>query len=34
MIVVKNGTLPVHGANIYYEVRGSGPFLLMIHGGG
>ena len=22
------------GANIYYQVRGSGPFLLLIHGGG
>ncbi|WP_042457251.1 alpha/beta fold hydrolase [Neobacillus dielmonensis] len=30
----KNGILSVPGANLYYEVRGSGPLLLMIHGGG
>lgn len=34
MSVVKNGTLQVSGANIYYEIRGSGPHLLLIHGGG
>ncbi|PFF26459.1 alpha/beta hydrolase [Bacillus cereus] len=34
MSVVKNGTLQVPGANIYYEVRGAGPLLLLIHGGG
>ncbi|MEH7060733.1 alpha/beta hydrolase [Bacillus wiedmannii] len=34
MSVVKNGTLQVLGASIYYEVRGSGPILLLIHGGG
>lgn len=34
MIVVKNGTLQVPGASIYYEVRGNGPVLLFIHGGG
>lgn len=34
MSVVKNGTLQVPGANLYYEVRGTGPILLMIHGGG
>jgi pimeloyl-ACP methyl ester carboxylesterase len=26
-------TLPVPGASLYYEVRGSGPVLLMIPGG-
>ncbi|MEA2636428.1 MAG: hypothetical protein QOH92_3195 [Chloroflexota bacterium] len=30
---VKTETLKVPGANIYYEVRGSGPVLLMIPGG-
>lgn len=34
MSVVESGTLQVPGANIYYEVRGSGPILLLIHGGG
>lgn len=34
MSIVKNGTLQVIGASIYYEVRGSGPILLLIHGGG
>lgn len=34
MRIVKNGTLQVLGASIYYEVRGSGPILLLIHGGG
>ncbi|WP_142398651.1 alpha/beta fold hydrolase [Bacillus wiedmannii] len=34
MRIVKNGTLQVPGASIYYEVRGSGPILLLIHGGG
>ncbi|MGR3205431.1 alpha/beta fold hydrolase [Bacillus glycinifermentans] len=33
MTVVKNGTLKVPGASLYYEMRGSGPILLMIHGG-
>lgn len=31
---VQKHTLAVPGANLYYEVRGSGPVLLMIHGGG
>jgi pimeloyl-ACP methyl ester carboxylesterase len=30
---VKTETLPVPGASMYYEVRGSGPVLLMIPGG-
>jgi len=30
---VKTGTLQVPGASLYYEVRGSGPVLLMIPGG-
>ncbi len=30
----KNGTLQVIGASIYYEVRGSGSILLLIHGSG
>jgi len=30
---MKTGTLPVPGASLYYEVRGSGPVLLMIPGG-
>ncbi|EOP49238.1 hypothetical protein IKQ_05192 [Bacillus cereus VDM053] len=34
MSVLKNGTLQVPGVNIYYEVRGAGPLLLLIHGGG
>ncbi|MBC6972220.1 alpha/beta hydrolase [Bacillus sp. Xin] len=34
MTIVKNGTLQVPGANLYYEIRGKGPVLLMIHGGG
>ncbi|MBJ8029501.1 alpha/beta fold hydrolase [Bacillus cereus group sp. N21] len=34
MTVVKNGTLQVPGASLYYEIRGKGPVLLMIHGGG
>jgi len=34
MTVVKNGTLQIPGAILYYEVRGSGPILLLIHGGG
>lgn len=29
----ETGFLKVPGANLYYEVRGSGPTLLMIHGG-
>ena len=29
----RTGFLPVPGARLYYEVRGSGPPLLMIHGG-
>ncbi|MEW9528365.1 alpha/beta fold hydrolase [Microbispora sp. NPDC049125] len=29
----KTGFLEVPGAGLYYEVRGSGPVLLMIHGG-
>lgn len=34
MTVLKEGTLQVPGANIYYEMHGSGPLLLLIHGGG
>jgi pimeloyl-ACP methyl ester carboxylesterase len=34
MSVVQSGTLRVPGAHLYYEVRGSGPILLLIHGGG
>jgi pimeloyl-ACP methyl ester carboxylesterase len=34
MSLTKSGTLGVSGANLYYEVRGSGPLLLMIAGGG
>ncbi|MCY9336841.1 alpha/beta hydrolase [Bacillus haynesii] len=30
---MKHGVLEVPGAMLYYEVRGSGPVLLMIHGG-
>jgi pimeloyl-ACP methyl ester carboxylesterase len=30
---MKTDTLPVPGADLYYEVRGSGPVLLMIPGG-
>ncbi|MFL6120649.1 alpha/beta fold hydrolase [Actinophytocola sp.] len=29
----KTGTLPVPGASLYYEVRGSGPLLLIAQGG-
>jgi pimeloyl-ACP methyl ester carboxylesterase len=29
----KTGSLPVPGANLYYETRGAGPFLLLIAGG-
>src|SRR5260370_31431125 len=32
-LTVKTETLKVPGANIYYEVRGSGPVLLMMPGG-
>ncbi|MEU2424915.1 alpha/beta hydrolase [Streptomyces sp. NPDC007851] len=31
---MRNGTLPVDGAKLYYEVRGSGPALLVIVGAG
>ncbi|WP_225727919.1 MULTISPECIES: alpha/beta fold hydrolase [unclassified Nocardia] len=31
---MRSETLPVPGATIYYEVRGSGPLLLMLPGGG
>ncbi len=34
MSLVKSDTLRVPGANLYYEVYGSGPLLLLIHGGG
>ncbi|MCP1122670.1 alpha/beta hydrolase [Bacillus sp. 3103sda1] len=34
MTVAKNGILQVHEVSIYYEVRGKGPVLLFIHGGG
>ena len=30
---MKTGTLQVPSASLYYEVRGSGPVLLMIPGG-
>jgi pimeloyl-ACP methyl ester carboxylesterase len=30
---VESATLAVPGAEIYYEIRGSGPLLLLIHGG-
>ncbi|TCW40622.1 hypothetical protein EDC32_101268 [Laceyella sacchari] len=33
MKMVKTGILSVLGS-LYYEVRGTGPVLLMIHGGG
>ncbi|MCY8035281.1 alpha/beta fold hydrolase [Bacillus sonorensis] len=33
MTEVKNGILRVPGASLYYEMRGTGPVLLMIHGG-
>src|SRR6267378_4993880 len=32
-VAVKTSTLKVPGASIYYEVRGSGPVLLMMPGG-
>jgi pimeloyl-ACP methyl ester carboxylesterase len=31
---LRGGTLEVIGSNLYYEVRGSGPTLLLIHGTG
>jgi pimeloyl-ACP methyl ester carboxylesterase len=34
MSLTKSDMLRVPGANLYYEVRGSGPILLLIHGGG
>lgn len=34
MSLTKSGTLRMPGASLYYEVRGSGPLLLMIAGGG
>jgi pimeloyl-ACP methyl ester carboxylesterase len=34
MASTKTSTLRVPGARLYYEVRGSGPVLLLIHGGG
>ena len=34
MIAVKAGTLRVPGASLHYEVRGSGPILLLIHPAG
>ncbi len=33
MIEKKNATLPVPGTRLYYEVRGTGPVLLMLAGG-
>ena len=33
MSPIKTGTLKVPGANLYYEIRGSGPVLLLICGG-
>jgi hypothetical protein len=34
MLGIRNGTLAVSGVILYYEVRGSGPLFLMMHGGG
>ncbi len=34
MNIVNNGKLQVPGANIHYKVRGTGPIILLIHGGG
>lgn len=34
MSLTKSDTLRVPGASLYYEIRGSGPLLLMIAGGG
>ncbi|MEV6674474.1 alpha/beta hydrolase [Streptomyces sp. NPDC051162] len=34
MDALKNGTLEVPGARLHFEVRGSGPLLLLIAGGG
>ncbi|MCY7766219.1 alpha/beta hydrolase [Bacillus inaquosorum] len=34
MNIVNNGTLQVPGANIHYKLRGTGPIILLIHGGG
>jgi pimeloyl-ACP methyl ester carboxylesterase len=34
MSLTKSDTLHVPGASLYYEMRGSGPILLLIHGGG
>jgi len=34
MNVTQSGTLRVPGASLFYQVRGSGPLLLMIAGGG
>lgn len=34
MSFAKSATLRVPGASLYYEVSGSGPILLLIHGGG
>jgi pimeloyl-ACP methyl ester carboxylesterase len=33
MTATKTGTLPVPGASLYYEIRGSGPLLLIAPGG-
>jgi pimeloyl-ACP methyl ester carboxylesterase len=32
-VAVESGSLAVPGADLYYEIRGSGPLLLLIHGG-
>ena len=33
MSLTKSDTLQVPGASLYYEVRGSGPLLLILQGG-